>query len=519
MFREGCVLALGLVAGVSAAKNSGPAEEVFQLGSTISPISSIALTTAEISAFMPSKNALFVVGGGRTMEIVDLSKPSEPRVLNSVELPGGASSVSVNGNFLAVSLLADPEWEVGKVQVMRYADSLEVLSVMDVCNQPDMVTFTPDGRNILVACEGSPDLDFTLDPEGGVAVLSAEESATWKNPSLSLLRFDGLDSTALMAAGVRKTGTRSFVQSLEPEYITVSEDSRTAWVSLQENNAVAKIDIASKKIADVYPLGFVDHSVPGFGLDAKSDSRIEIANYPLRGLRQPDGIAAFTAGGRTFVATANEGAPMNDYKAWTDVTSPLMLAQKKILDPKVFDEKMLTELQNLSVSGLERCDAAPDKQPNGLCPYMYSFGTRGVSIFDGATGALLWDSGDILERTFAKVAPAYFNWNAKKKKVKMDSRSADKGCEPENVTVGVVGGKRYLFVGLERTSGIAVFDVTEVGKSKKPSPKLVDLYLNPKDRGPEGLLFIPADKSPLPGKALLVVGYEYSKTLTVYQIK
>ena len=82
----------------------------------------------------------------------------------------------------------------------------------------------------------------------------------------------------------------------------------------------------------------MDHAIPGFGLDVKSNSRIEIENYPLRGLRQPDGISAFTVGGRPFIATANEGAPVNDYKAWTDVSTLPMLLQQKRLDPKVFND-------------------------------------------------------------------------------------------------------------------------------------------------------------------------------------
>ena len=96
----------------------------------------------------------------------------------------------------------------------------------------------------------------------------------------------------------------------------------------------------------------------------------------------------------------------------------------------------------------------------------------------------------------------------------MDKRSSDKGSEPENVTVGEVGRRRYAFVGLERTSGVVVLDITE-----PVSPKMLDFYLDPLDRGPEGVLFIPADQSPLADQALLVVGYEYSKTLTIYTVK
>lgn len=512
--------ALGLALGCCVcafAKENAPAGP-FQQGSLLKRVSTLPMTTAEITAYMPGWKTLFVVGGEKVMEVVDIGDPASPKLVNTLSLPGGASSVTVHGNLVAVSLLADPEWKRGHVQVMRYGDRIETLSVTEVCNQPDMITFTPDGKNLLVACEGSPDADFREDPEGGIAILSIDSGATWKNPRVTVAGFAEMDSSALMAEGVRKAGVQGFFRSLEPEYITVSADSRTAWVSLQENNAIAVLDVVERKVTDIFPLGYVDHAVPGFALDLKSDSKVNIANYPVRGLRQPDGIYSFTVGDRPFVVTANEGAPVNDYKAWTDVTTPLVLAQQGRLDPKVFDGGMLDELGRFTVSNLERCDVPPDIVPGGRCPYVYGFGSRSVSIFDGVTGMLVWDSGDMLERAFAKIAPDYFNWNSKKKKVKMDSRSDAKGCEPENVTVGEVGGNRYAFVGLERAGAVAVFDVSDMGRSNNPSPALVDLYLDPSDRGPEGILFIPAEKSPN-GNALLVVGYEYSKTLTIYQVK
>jgi len=524
MKRTAIVMSLLMCAGFSFAKKSDVPAGPFQMGTSLKQMASIPMTTAEISAYMPEKKVLFVVGGENVLEVVDMSDPANPRKVGEMKLPGGASSVTVNGDLVAVSLLNNPEWKMGHVQVMRYNKKLEVLGKHELCYMPDMITFTPDGANLLIACEGSPDENFAEDPEGGIGVLSIDASVVgtpkavkaWAKPQKKVVGFNGLDSLALMAKGVRKTGIKSFVQSLEPEYITVSKDSKMAWVSLQENNALVKFDVAAKKILDVFPLGYVDHSKPGFGLDIKKNKTIEIKNYPLRGLRQPDGISAFTAGGKTFVLTANEGSPVNDYKAWTDVTTPMMLSQNGALDPGVFTADVLEDVKNVSVSNLERCDVAPDKTQNGKCPYMYSFGTRSISIFDGKTGHLMWDSGDAFEQTIAKVAPDYFNWNSKKGKVKMDARSEDKGCEPENVTTGIVGDKRYAFVGLERTSGVAVFDITGVENGN--TPKIVDYYLDPKDRGPEGILFIPAEKSPN-GEPLLVVGYEYSKTLAVYSVK
>lgn len=507
-------VSLLLSAGFCFAKKNIVPAGPFQLGRSLEKLSSLPMSTAEISDFMPEKKLLFVVGGEGVLEVVDLKNPAFPKKIAEKKVPGNASSVTVHGNLVAVSLINAEAWKEGQVQVMRYTDSLEVLGVYGVCSQPDMIKFTHDGLNLLVACEGSPSEDFSVDPEGGVAILSVGEADAWDNPQLTVAGFAELDTAALKAAGVRAPGNQGFVRSLEPEYITVSEDSRTAWVSLQENNAIAKLDVASKKITGVYPLGYVDHSKKGSGLDAVKDKAIRIENYPLRGLRQPDGIASFMLGGKSYVLTANEGAPVNDYKAWTDETTPVMLAQQEVLDRAVFTDSLLKELQNLTVSGMERCNRAPDKTANGKCPYLYTFGSRSISLFDGGNGKLLWDSGDVFEKLMARIAPDYFNWNSKKGKVKMDARSSDKGCEPENVTVGIVNHKRYVFVGLERTSGVAVFDMTNL-----EAPVLVDLLIDPLERGPEGILFIPEDKSPLAGQALLVVGFEYSKSLVIYRVK
>lgn len=527
------------LAGVALlAFTSGVFASVAQMGTVLAPISRVELQTAEISAYMPAQKLLFVVGGEKVLEVLDLNHPEKPQKLGPQQIAGQGSSVSVSGDLLAVSSLADENSDTGFVEVFRVAPGaattsgpatsdavilgpetapLQKLAEFRPCHQPDMITFTPDGKKLLVACEGSPRKDFSADPPGGIAVITLPATLTTSTANLAqtasvkVLGFDNLDSTALKTAGVRRVGTAPYLKTLEPEYITVSEDSKTAWVSLQENNAIAKVDLVAERIANVFPLGTVDHSQSGFGLDVKSDGKIDIVNVPVRGLRQPDGIAALTAGGKNFIFTANEGAPVNDYKQWTDETSVHMLQEAGKLDPKFFDEKVLAQLRDLTVSRIDEC---PEVK-GGKCPYVTSFGTRSLSIFDGESGKLLWDSGDQLERMFAKVAPEYFNWNAKKKKkVKMDARSADKGCEPENVTLGIVGNKRYAFLGLERMSGVAVFDVTDIN-----SPKLVDYYLDVKDRGPEGLLFVPAAESPIPGQSLLIVGYEYSKSLVIYKVK
>ncbi len=510
--RKNCfILAAFLAAGISFAAEPGPSQ-TFQMGKLLSPLSSVPMKTAEIVAYMPELKKLFVVGDEPIMEVVSLDKPDKPKVLGAMKLMGRGSSVSVFGDFVAVSEIADPEQDPGYVEIFQIVEDMpRKVGSYKVCAQPDMLTYTPNGKNILVACEGSPNKDMSVDPEGAIAILTPGRLN--KKDSLlvkvSIVNFKKLKDSDLMDDGVRTIGTNPYAQTLEPEYITVSKDSKTAWVSLQENNAIAKINIPAKKVVGVFPLGSVDHSKPGFGVDVRKNGNIKIENVPVHGLRQPDGICYFEADGKPYIITANEGAESDDFNGWTDVTNALSLFERGRLDEDVFNGEALSALKTLKISNTDFCAEGQRK-----CPYVYSFGTRSISIFDGNTGELVWDSGDKIEQMLATVAPEYFNWNSKKDKVKMDARSDNKGCEPENVVVGMIGSHRLAFVGLERMSGVVVFNITNLD-----NPKIIDYYMDPKDRGPEGLLFIPEEQSPLPGKALLVVGYEYSKTLTIYTVK
>ncbi len=505
------VLATLLAAGISFAAEPGPSP-VFQMGKLLAPLSSVPMKTAEIAAYMPEVKKLFVVGDEPIMEVVSLDKPDKPKVLGAMKLMGRGSSVTVFDNFVAVSEIADPEQDPGYVEIFQIVEDVPTkVGSYKVCAQPDMLTYTPNGKNILVACEGSPNRDMSVDPEGAIAILTPGRIN--KKDSLpvkvSIVNFKKLKDSDLMDDGVRTIGTNPYAQTLEPEYITVSKDSKTAWVSLQENNAIAKINIPAKKVVGVFPLGSVDHSQPGFGVDVRKNGSISIENVPVHGLRQPDGISYFEADGKQYIITANEGAESDDFKAWTDVTNALSMFERGRLDEDKFNGETLSALKTLKISSTDFCAEGQRK-----CPYVYSFGTRSISIFDGDKGELVWDSGDKIEQMLATVAPEYFNWNSKKDKVKMDARSDNKGCEPENVVVGMIGNHRLAFVGLERMSGVVVFNITNLD-----NPKIIDYYMDPKDRGPEGLLFIPEEQSPVPGKALLVVGYEYSKTLTIYTVK
>jgi hypothetical protein len=331
---------------------------------------------------------------------------------------------------------------------------------------------------------------------------------------------------ALRSAGVRIYGPGATVaQDLEPEYITISADSSTAYVTLQENNAIATIDIASKTVTSIKPLGFKDHSLAGMGMDVSDEDgvtnsnsgtpTIKIASVPVKGMYLPDAISSFTINGKTYLITANEGDTRADWPGFNE-ESRVRAHCALGLDPTVFSDAANQILD--SNLGRLRITTTPNggstgKNAAGLCTELYSFGGRSFSIWNSDVSRV-FDSGDDLEQRTKALSNVAFN--ASHDNNTLDSRSTSKGPEPEGVTIAQFGNKTFAFVGLERVGGVMVYDVSN------PAAATFVNYLNTRDgitgdRGPEGLTIIKASDSPN-GKPLLVVGNETSGTTAVFQI-
>jgi hypothetical protein len=380
------------------------------------------------------------------------------------------------------------------------------------------VTFSPNGRYVLVANEGEPNDDYDVDPEGSVSIidLSSGVGNLTQNDvqTASFTKFNNQRIDPL----IRIFGPNaSIAQDLEPEYIAVSEDSQLAWVTLQENNALAIIDIPSAEVIALRSLGLKDHSQPGNALDASDrDDAINIATWPVYGMYLPDAIAAFTIRGQQYLITANEG-DARDYDGYAEEERIKDLD----LDPTAFPNA--ADLQEDEAIGrLTVTTAQGDVDGDGDFDALWAFGARSFSIWS-RQGNLVYDSGDAFEQITAASLPDGFN-ATNDENDSFDNRSDNKGPEPEGVVVGVVNGRTYAFIGLERVGGIMVYDVTNPA-----SPHFVD-YVNTRDfsgdpeagtagdLAPEGLTFVPASDSPT-GNPLLIVGYEVSGTVTIFNIE
>ncbi|WP_338152825.1 choice-of-anchor I domain-containing protein [Cyanobacterium aponinum] len=224
---------------------------------------------AEIPAFDPSTNRLFVVNSQAvTVDVLDLSDPNNPVKIGEIDasaLGGVANSVAVKNGIVAIAIEANIKTDNGSVAFFNsdsdFSNPVNPVNTVTVGALPDMVTFTPDGMKVLTANEGEANDDYSVDPEGSISIIDISTGV--ENASVTNANFNAFDSQkdALVAQGVRIFGLNASVsQDLEPEYIAFSADSQTAYVTLQENNALAVVDVTTGTVSGIVPLGFKNYN-------------------------------------------------------------------------------------------------------------------------------------------------------------------------------------------------------------------------------------------------------------------
>lgn len=480
---------------------------------------------AEITAYDSRTRRVFTINAqAGTVDILDIRNPAEPRKTGELATPG-ANSVSVHDGLVAVAQQAGVKTDRGTVSFFRASDGRKLKEVR-VGALPDMVTFTPEGDRAVVANEGEPDSycppggeePAGVDPVGSISVIDLDRGrdGDLRRATARTAGFEKWDrrKNELTRDGVLIYGPNASVsQDIEPEYVAVSKDGRTAWVTLQENNALALVDLRRAEVEKIVPLGEKDHSKRGNGLDASDKDGVNIRTWPVKGLYKPDGIHAFGARGGEYTVSANEG----DARDW-DCFSEEVRVKDVELNPKAFPDA--AALQKDDALGRLNITSTSPRDSQGRVTELNSLGGRSISVRD-ERGRLVWDSGDDLEQLTAKAFPENFNTDHAENAP--DSRSDNKGPEPEGITTGSVRGTTYAFVGLERPGGIAAYDLSDPRDPKAAG------YVNSRDfagdpeagtagdLGPEGVLFVPAKDSPT-GDALLVVGNEVSGTTSIYRV-
>lgn len=478
---------------------------------------------AEIVKYNPDNQKMYIVNGAvQSVDIVSLSS------VNSTEMTelttdirldvaslgeefgfnsGDITSVDVNPILDIVAIaVQDEDYSAGGSIVLLDYDG-NYITHFQAGVQPDMVTFSPDGNYLLSADEGEPRngyaIEGAVDPMGSVTFIDLTNGI--EEATAQIIDFSDYDSQRdlLIADQVLLKTEAAPSVDLEPEYITISEDNKYAYVTLQEANAIATFDMANKAFISIKGLGFKDHNLETNALDVLDDEKAELSTQDLYGVYMPDGCATVNINGTQYILTANEG-DSRDWgegdNAYTDESTGVVTADETDYEIIVID--------NASKDGLDA-----DSQ--------YLYGARSFSIWNAESLTQVFDSRSDFEKITADLYPEYFN--SSNNKTKLDSRSPKKGPEPEGIASLTLGNSIYAFVGFERIGGVMMYDITD------PNTAFFVDYLNLRDfngsnesesgaLGPEGLCVINGEDSPT-GKPLLLVANEVSGTVNILEVQ
>lgn len=486
----------------------------------------------EIVKYNPKNGYAYSVNGDKeALDIIDVKHPGKDGAINLVKRiylqdngieAGDLTSVTVHpsGDYVAVSAPAVDKTKPG--HVVFYGSNGDYINNVTVGSLPDMVTFSKDSKYLLVANEGEPSDDYTVNPPGSVSVIDVTggpANVTANNVRTAMFTKEHQE-------GIRALGPNAedAYLNIEPEYIAVDSQSKYAYVTLQEVSAIAKVDIVKGQIVQVKGLPYKDHSLAQNAMDVSDeDGKSELRRVPVLGLLQPDGIDTYDYNGETYLLIANEG-DSQDYEGYSEEKRVKKLKDDIQLDARYYQGYTQAELDDMVDNGLfddeqlgrlKVTTSHAFKDADGKYNALVSYGGRSFSILRASDLEMIYDSGSDIEQRVLDLLPERFNANYESADdIKVDDRSDDKGPEAENVVVGKVGSHSYAFVGLERVGGIMIYDITNPNE-----PYFVKYLYDPdnKDISPEGITFESAEESPN-GKPMLIASFELSGTTSAWEL-
>ncbi|MBE0420065.1 MULTISPECIES: choice-of-anchor I family protein [Pseudoalteromonas] len=462
------------------------------------------------------------------------------------ETPGDANSLAIdeNNQLLAVAMAAEEVGAAGHIAFYDISGDTPVfIKNVTAGFLPDMVTFSHDGTKVVVANEGEPNGDYSIDPDGSISIINivngvVADTATHIDFTAYNDKQTELEDLGLVFANPTgrtingKLINTTVAMDLEPEYVSISKDNKYAYVSIQENNALAIVNLEDNSV-ELKGLGFKDWS--NLHIDASDkDGGIHFQSYPgLYGMYQPDTIASFSWNGANFIVSANEGDAREYFFDTTDEADCLAKGGLDydeddgclayIDESRVEDLALAANFDYLNnddndIGRLKVTTVKGDTNDDGQYESLYAYGARSFTIWDN-NGLVVYDSGDDIGRITASVHGEAFNNNEDENEG--DTRSDDKGAEPEALTIGTIGERTFAFIGLERMGGVMVYDITN-----PYDVQFEDYFYNrgviegadiTGDLAPEGMVFVPAEQSAT-GEPLLIIGNEISGSIAVWQI-
>ncbi len=450
-------------------------------------------------------------------EIIDYSDIYKPNVLQTVDVSGFISKIrcieSASG-FVFVAGDGSSAQLPGKLLI--YTSNGVYRKQLSLGVTPDRMKFSHDDISLIIANEGIPDANYSTDPPGTVNIINTAAGVNFiTQADVKTVDFTRLDTTNYdPLIHIYSNAGQNPSEDVEPEAIAFSSDNQTAYIVLQENNAVAVVDIPSAKIDTVLGLGYRDYGMKGLDASDQANSIMIDTYQGLYGIHQPSDIESFSHAGSDFTFSVNQGAP-REYSGFNESVR----VKNQPVDPSKFTN-LSHLLQDTVLGRLFITSVFGDHNGDFLHDSLLSFGSRSVSIWD-SSGTEIWNSGDQIAQLLASTHAVNFNSSANSNN-SYKLQSDNMGAEPSAVAIGEVDGNRYAFVSLYQMGGILVYDISD---PYNPQFELFELNRDfnlpandpmAGDLGPIDLEFVPASRTNL-NIALLFVANQVSGTINVYQ--
>jgi len=447
-------------------------------------------------------------GGLMHLPSIELNQGLRERGLLGDGFSWTATSIDLwsEGNLIAVSIAMESKASeiAPKGYVLFYSlDQGAFLDAIEVGHHPDMIKFIESktrGLELLVANEGEPNQEGTYDGDGSISVISIEnvgDSSLWRHTLIPLIN----QSTVVQSPIRLDARTKNPLKDLEPEYLSVTNDSRYAFISLQENNAIGVLNLATKRVETIFGLGVKHHDQPGQEIDVSvQDGGWQLKSWPIDSYFMPDAIAVFEHQTGTYLVSANEG----DTRDWLGHEDAIKVSKIKCKPsnatspPAWYGRRSQYHLGALEVDRLPIIGNAP------ACPErITAFGGRSISVWNPASGQLVWDSASDMSARVSRCLSAD----------PMDRRSPKRGIEPEGLALARIGDQTIAFVGLERGNAILAYDLTQPAHGQYAG----GIYFQDgRHRGPEAMKFLPSERNADEG--LLFASFEYTATIAVFHV-
>jgi hypothetical protein len=381
---------------------------------------------------------------------------------------------------------------------------------IDIETVAEISTVTPNGNTLIYTDAAAKRIGFLdiRDPAkpAGLGTLSLAELGHADDQPTSVIAHGEYVLVVVDTTGgdftkpsgrldVVRVGDRTRVHSIDlggqPDSIAISGDGSFAAVAM-ENQRDEKFTLAGGEEGDLPqpPTGFVQlidlDGAPTQWKTRRVDFDVEVAR--AAGLDssedlEPEYVSINSQGRVAVTLQENNGIAVIDGK--TGVVSSIFYAGTVAVNG----------IDTAEDGALEQTGSLPEtpREPDAIGwigddhlatanEGDWKGGTRGWSIFDAATGAVVWDAGSTFERLTVRTG------------LHNEGRAEAKGPEPEGLAITEIGGRPTALVASERSNFVAVYDLSDV-----TDPKCVQIL--PTTPGPEGIV-------PVPQRDLLVVASE-----------